>query len=482
MGANLIVVISDLHVGAPPLDDCDEELERQFVGFIGELCAQGADVELVVNGDFLDFAQAAPWRGSELESESPLGVPLCFTEEQSVAKLESIIKAHAPVFEALGEFLRAKPANRVVILPGNHDADFFWTRVRTLFADAVCGEGDRVRDRLTFHLERFYLSPRCPRVWIEHGNQYDPINSFYVEEFDPEVGTRDGKKLRWSQAAPPILADLDSRPRLYECVGTRFLIRFMNQLDADYPFVDNVKPFSKFLTVFGMSALAGGYGPLKVSFAVYGMFRYLLGLGLGNASDFLGLEKEEGAPLGAYFSGVLESLSADDRKAFARKLSERGFKVEAPLTMYVQDAIMAERLFTFLSENLDLLDPLPPPHASSYLGVGDDSGYLSLARGFTVDETKELSRAAQKLIEQRQLDAVVMGHTHERVSPPASPRYFNTGSWTRYYNFGEKKLQPWSLLRENSYRLFPYQLNYAEISPERDDPVRMKTYSERTSG
>ena len=43
------------------------------------------------------------------------------------------MRAHGQVFKSLGEFLDAKPENRLVILPGNHDADFFWEDVRARF-------------------------------------------------------------------------------------------------------------------------------------------------------------------------------------------------------------------------------------------------------------------------------------------------------------------------------------------------------------
>ena len=73
----ITVVISDLHISAGPLDDCDAELERGLVCFISELSSRGEPVELVINGDFIDFAQAPPYEGIELESETDTGVPLC---------------------------------------------------------------------------------------------------------------------------------------------------------------------------------------------------------------------------------------------------------------------------------------------------------------------------------------------------------------------------------------------------------------------
>ena len=83
------VVISDLHVGAGPLDDCDDELDGRIVSFIRETAERGS-VELIIAGDFLDFVQAPPWEGKHLEGVSPEGIQLCFTESQSIIKLAAI--------------------------------------------------------------------------------------------------------------------------------------------------------------------------------------------------------------------------------------------------------------------------------------------------------------------------------------------------------------------------------------------------------
>src|SRR4051794_8079044 len=128
-----LLVISDLHMGAGPLDDFEPEIEKHFVDFLHEWREADDGAELVVNGDLLDFVQAPPYKGKyngrELRGKSEDNVPLCFTEEQSCAKLDAIYCEHKTSFEALGEFLAHRPENHIVILPGNHDADFYWPAV-----------------------------------------------------------------------------------------------------------------------------------------------------------------------------------------------------------------------------------------------------------------------------------------------------------------------------------------------------------------
>ena len=120
-----LIVISDLHIGAGPLDDFDTRMELEFVAFLRDLEGRVEPIELIINGDFLEFVQAEPWADADLSGKSHNGLLLCFTEAQSLAKLSSIVRLHPSVFAALGGFLKANPGHRIVVMPGNHDADFF---------------------------------------------------------------------------------------------------------------------------------------------------------------------------------------------------------------------------------------------------------------------------------------------------------------------------------------------------------------------
>jgi hypothetical protein len=211
----------------------------------------------------LNFAQAEPWQSKDLESSTSDGIPLCFTEEQSLEKLKGIVSAHRAVFDGLARLASAKANHQVVILPGNHDADFFWDLVRAKFMHVVSGGDRETAQRVRFHLQRAHRPEDFPRVWIEHRHQYDDCNKFMI------AGTE-----RWANEAKPILADKKGVPRLLECVGARFLIKFMNALDADYPFVDNVKPFSKFVKMFLASSVSRGFGPIKAAIAYWRFLKF----------------------------------------------------------------------------------------------------------------------------------------------------------------------------------------------------------------
>ncbi|MGH8601943.1 MAG: hypothetical protein ACREXR_03940, partial [Gammaproteobacteria bacterium] len=218
----------------------------------------------MVNGDFLDFVQADPWDNTagDLEAQSIDRVPLCHRESDSLEKLSRILTRHNTIFMALGHLLDRED-RRLTILPGNHDADFFWPGVRKEFTKALTGGNLERTRRLLFLLERVYRPPAAPYVWIEHGHQYDPLNSFFITG-RPGAGNDEEY---WSESRPPIMDDERGVPRLIECIGTRFLIRFINRLDENYPFVDNIKPFSRFFGLFGssMASLKGGTARAAVS-------------------------------------------------------------------------------------------------------------------------------------------------------------------------------------------------------------------------
>ncbi len=464
-----IVIISDLHIGAGVLDDFDDELESCFCDFLVKLSSEDAPVELVINGDFLDFVQANPWEKKELRSVSKDNIPLCYTEEQSVEKLIEIHKSHENVFRAIGDFLGASKQNQLTILPGNHDADFFWKQVRDIFSERIYPEP--AADQVRFFLEQQYFPPDFPNVCIEHGHQYDPINSFQVSG-----------KACWSEKYPPIFKDVTGKERLYECIGTRFLNKFLNELDSMYPFVDNIKPFGRFLSIFGTSALVPGYGPLKAAVAVWAMLKDLITTLSHTPRDILEYKSTQGFDPRAILKNVVAEFTDTERKSFIDRLRERNYPIDIPLSMIANDLEKTEQLFEFLAENFDIIPDIGEPD-SSYLSTTGEQGMLELTQGFFIDETKELTRAAGQSARQHDMDIIVMGHTHEAVNMNQPVNYINTGCWTRFYHFGKhEKTRPWSFLKTFSYEKFPYQLNYVEIVPGYYKPVYLSNFRERFNG
>lgn len=468
MADRKLVVISDLHISAKELDDFDSELEAHLLRFLDHLASRESAVELVINGDFLDFVQAPPWEGKNLESRSRVGgARLCFTEEQSLEKLAAISEDHEAVFEALRSFLHAKGDNQVVILPGNHDADFFWPGVQRLFLDRVCRGSTQHEEQIRVHLGRMYRSAHFPGVWIEHGHQFDEINSFFL----------DGNEV-WDAKAPPIFEDEQGVERLLECLGTRFMVRFLNRLDVDYPFVDNVKPFSLFVKIFAASAFETGSASLKAAVTVWRLLKFLVRTGVTETTSLMSAQGGEHDAT----TTLLDRITRLSKRTteLQQRVHQAGFEQDVPLLLVLHDEDKAEKLLDFLSENADLLGDLEADH-TGYLGVEGGAGTLTLKRGFSINESAQLIAGAKGIVNDPTIKTVIMGHTHEPKDRPGDVPYLNTGSWTRYYDpRGRETPRSWSVLKEGLVDDFPYQLMYAEVESANVSAARLETFTEKS--
>lgn len=459
------VVISDQHVSAGDLDDCDAELEEQLVRFVGDIGSpEGEDggVELVINGDFLDFAQAPPLGRKDLRGKSKDGLPLCFTEQQSLLKLRAIHNAHKNVFAGLTSFLAASEENSLVVIPGNHDADFYWPKVRIKFLSYL---DDSVAARARFHLDQVYRPPQAPGAWIEHGHQHDPCNNFAVN----------GEPC-WSEASPPIFLGEDGCERLLECVGTRFLLQFLNKLDERYPYVDNVKPFSRFLALFGMSALRPGRGTFEAALSIWSMMRFVAETVVKRPTDLLGVvgdpDKEFEHPLRAYVS----VMSTPRQGKLQKRLQDAGLDVPYALATYLKNETQADACMDFLVERPEIIEEFEGPQ--SMLSVGGQAGTLTLTKGFLEDESKLLIDAAKEALRDDNIKVVVMGHTHVTKDRPMNHNYFNSGCWIRYFLFEPtERMPPWSMLKAGAEARFPYELNYVVIPSENPSAARLETFA-----
>src|SRR3954471_862481 len=127
------IVISDCHLSAGRFFEGRLNVHEDFnfdvemcdffdyfsTGSYGDSLNGPVDVELFINGDYLDFLNV-PYHG-EFED--------AITEDLSLYKVEAIIAGHPKVMAALRRFA-SKPNKRITYLIGNHDADLFFPKVR----------------------------------------------------------------------------------------------------------------------------------------------------------------------------------------------------------------------------------------------------------------------------------------------------------------------------------------------------------------
>jgi hypothetical protein len=244
------------------------------------------------------------------------------------------------------------------------------------------------------------------------------------------------------------------------------MIQFINGLDEKYPYVDNIKPFSRFLQIFGASALRG-FGSLQAAVAVGAMNAYLAKTLVTRPSDVLKLPPAESPTAAKLISAAFGKATPSRQKAFIQSVRDRGYKLNTNPKILLSGKRTAGPLLEFLSENLDALDNIESEPSE---------GTLKLGASFFRNESDELRSTALKIVADatNKAEVVIMGHTHEVVDEAG---YINTGSWTRYYKLKKKEhLRPWSILRTGSWKNFPYQLNYALARPGARPAAVFRTY------
>lgn len=209
----LKLVVSDFHLGEGPYRsdgsvDVFEDFRQdaRFAQFLDYHCQgewAGGEVELVVNGDFLNHLAI------EVDGRSSDRI----TERRAVEKTEAIVRGHPVVFDALARFAEA-PGRSVAFLMGNHDPGLLFGGVRDLL-DRRIGGGVR------FPLQAYDVDG----VHIEHGMQREPMNAF------------DTNRLLREQGGETFL----NLP-----LGSRYIIQVLNQEKARRPYIDKVAPFAAY--------------------------------------------------------------------------------------------------------------------------------------------------------------------------------------------------------------------------------------------
>jgi UDP-2,3-diacylglucosamine pyrophosphatase LpxH len=281
------VILSDLHIniGIPqpmgrwPLVE-DFFFDAEFESLLRKLRteAQGDGSPsfrwtLIINGDFAEFLQILDWpgdpvsrRGGKIEwnlenyefgpggwAEAPWKtVPgfqkeirdgLASGEDESAWKLKRVYDGHRVVFKAIADFVAA--GHSVVMIKGNHDVEFYWPGVKEQFIRLLCHSIDYPYTKCQAQLgewrnqdfrgacqifanggtiEFAELSYEDELVYVEHGNQYEPANSF--AHFDEPIN----RVLRAGQTY------------LEMPFGSILVRYFLNGIESHFQDADNIKP------------------------------------------------------------------------------------------------------------------------------------------------------------------------------------------------------------------------------------------------
>lgn len=424
------IILSDLHVGGGKADPGDDHVcqREQFSNFIsyGIPESRYGKVELVINGDFLEFAQVRP------DIYTLGSAKYWCSEDESVEKLSAILSGHENIFLALREF--QEHGNSITFAAGNHDVDLYWPHVQR--------EIEKVVGQVCFALGEDWHSRYDGRLLIGHGHAFDPANRFK----------------RWKN---PILRGPKGVARLEMCPGTLFMVKFVNWLDSKYHFADNVKPITTLAKLIYKEPESGFKTALWM----------LLKFAGRHPVRSLGIQGQDVKSVSNFGSVLLDKVAVNEQfteqvSGLYRKMGNRSM-TSAKIRMKLRTE---EDLFIFLQQVMVKLSPddwMPIFNFPLPGTLGRDIGRtLSIVRSGIARDKEILRDKAEALLASAMTEVVVCGHTHqpdEWRGPDGKwdGGYFNPGSWTRFVNI--KNVPDLTLEDLEREEDFPYQLNYVRV-------------------
>lgn len=222
------IIISDCHLSAGryydgkfnPHEDFffDQEMIEFFeyfsTGQYGEGTHGPVDVELFINGDYLDFLNV-PFLGEFEEG---------ITEEIALAKLEAIIAGHPKVMAALKKFA-SKPNKKITYLVGNHDAELFFEKVRERITREWDPDGQYPSQKVEIIADRDRVR-YDEGLEIRHGNQFEASNQLDFQ--NPFIELHNGTKvlnIPW---------------------GSIYVLKIINRLKWERANLDKIRPIKVF--------------------------------------------------------------------------------------------------------------------------------------------------------------------------------------------------------------------------------------------
>lgn len=400
-----VYIISDLHLGGRFGADGSRGFRMMtrpevLAGFIQGLAGRADAVELVINGDFLDFL-------AEEGIEAPGWTPFVADEAAVVARLTGMMAAEAPdgpVFDALAALLAAGHA--LTILLGNHDLELGLPAVRACFLDRLGPESARVR--FIADGEAYLVGDSL----IEHGNRYDGFNVVDQDAF---------RRLRSLLTRGYWPADAQALAGFEAPIGSTLVATIMNPIKAELGFVDLLKPEGPGLYALLLALRPSLLGKLK---AVARLKRQ---------ADRRAPEGDLPPEPGMRDLGGRAADEEDGERAVWALLREAGF--DGALVAEVQQA-------------------MNPPPEPGMRGLGDepltlgDRLKLKLIRAAlrhddlhavwdpSVEASPGYTIAASALAD-RGFRYIVFGHTHIARDLPlvGGARYLNSGTWANLLGY-----------------------------------------------
>lgn len=455
-----LLIVSDLHLseGRHPttkkfsrIEDFffDEEFSR-FLDYHQHHPYNDRAWHLIINGDFLDFLQVTStdldkgflrYLGASSVEEARAKLSYdrqhpkylkyygygCGPKE-SVYKLWRIMDGHGTLFESLADFLGS--GNRITIIRGNHDADFFYREVQHAFVlklnaiyekalkrnndRAIAQKLSRLRDAFESGDLRFsgWFYYEQNLLWVEHGNQYDHLNCF-----------RD-----WLSPMLPRISGYERRQDELDLPWGSLFVRYLfNQVESSEPLADHIRPQTKFIFYF-------------LAHQPFAALRFLV-------------------TSGRY---MLKKMRRSWGKLAPGAYSERDAAQNADLRHLAdQSNISPERLWEIYSLRAQSVLKEDPGNITwrtirfltrfrlmfGFMLIVCPVAWLYLwIRGLfpPADEPDILYEKAEEIAAILNVRHIIMGHSHNtdlRALERYAGEYFNTGTWTKVFREEEQVME-----------------------------------------
>lgn len=427
MSKPVTVVISDLHLGGGSKDPGDDHVYQgdPLVRLLRDELGKSernkrGEIEILINGDLFELAQVKPelYAGGDYKTWS--------SEAESVERLNVILEGHADIFAAMKTF--QERGSIITMAAGNHDVDIYWAEVQKRIRE--------VAGPIQFELGKTWYSRYDGRLQISHGHMEDSANKFK----------------NWQA---PFLQSENKAARLEMCPGTLFMLKIVNVLEKDYPFVDNIKPIT------ALARLLWRQSKLEFSGVAWLLMKFMA----KHPSTALGVNTSDPGEFHKTLKRLIQ-INADMQQqirevaeaVYGKPLSDEDLSqlltTEQTLLNFMMDVLRAK--------GIDGLKKLAPNNGGA-LSVGGTAGTLVIQQAGRIDEKEHLrSVAKDRFLTDGKCEVVVMGHTHQPDDwKVGERRYFNSGSWTRYADISQQDSLTLEKLKDESK--FPYQLNYVFV-------------------
>ena len=389
-----VVVMGDLHLGAgrgadgawSPYEDFRWAEDLQ--AFLATLAAEGGPTDLVLNGDTFDLLQAG--EGACVYDDPALGC----SEAEALARLDRVLAGHRDEVAALAAFAAAGD-NRLVLVPGDHDAALLFPAV-----------GERA-------VEAFAAAPG--RVSVAGDGYWRSADGLIHAEHGHQIEHRADRFERW----PAPFVTRSGRRHLTRPWGHRVVQDLYDRYEPRFPIVDNFAEdgagVREALSAAGVDD-AGAAAPDLLRFLLFRMSwqQFRMDLDRGDVEPpvwDLGEVREAGPRF------LVESLADDDR-----------FK---PLAAHARDAGGLTALMTGLSDDeltaicdhraalrrarrrferiLTQLDPTGPPVAECPRTPETAAPRFEYFWG---SRDRVFGRHLERMADPRPVAIMVHGHTH----------------------------------------------------------------------